>query len=346
MKIDILTNADHEPHGSFTGFTYKTLWGDNHRIGLGGSEYALITMAEEWTKAGHEVVLYNNPWEVGASPFEQRSVGAFDPMANRDVLIVFRSPTIRAVPANGLKVWFSCDQATTGNFSEFARGVHKIVCISPFHAKFFADVYGITDTIVIDLPVRASDFDAVTIEKVPNRFIFTSVPARGIKNFHRMWARIKQRVRDATVVITSDYRLWGSGAGNEWARSMWMQHQDYEYMGAVPRQKYIEELLKAEILLYPCNYDELFCISVAEAQYAGVYPITSAIGALPTTNMGCVLPVNPDDANGDQVYIGEVVDILRDRERLNNAMLELKQKAKDRFSPETILREWDEKVFK
>ena len=346
MKIDILTNADHEPHGSFTGVTYKTIWGDSHRIGCGGAELAILTLAEEWIKAGHEVVLYNTPWESGVSPFEQRPAGAFDPNANRDVVIVFRSPTIRVVPANGLKVWFSTDQATTGNFKEFAGAVNKIVCISPFHAKFFADTYGITNTTVIDLPVRASDFDAVTVEKVPNRFIFTSVPARGIKNFHRMWARIKQRVRDATAVITSDYRLWGSGAGNEWARAMWMQHSDYEYMGAIPRSRYIEELLKAEILLYPCNYEELFCISVAEAQYAGVYPITSDVGALITTNMGCKLPVNPDDANGDQVYIGEVVDILKDRGRLGETITELKQKAKERFSPETVLREWDEKIFK
>lgn len=346
MKIDILTNSEGEPHGSFTGVTYKTIWGDSKRVGVGGAELAILTLAEEWTKAGHEVVLYNNPWEDHVSPFEQRPARFFDPMANRDVLIVFRSPVIRAVPANGLKVWLSCDQATTGNFAQFAGGVHKIVCISPFHARFFSGVYGINNTIVIDLPVRADDFDNKEIQKVPNRFVFTSVPARGIKNFHRMWARIKEKVRDATVVITSDYRLWGTGAGNEWARAMWMQHSDYEYMGAIPREKYIEELLKAEIMLYPCNYEELFCISVAEAQYAGVYPITSAVGALETTNMGCKLPINPDDANGDKVYIGETVDILRDRERLNNSIAELKQKAKDRFSPEAVLREWDEKVFK
>jgi len=50
MKIDILVSD-----GSPVGITSKTLWGDAQRIGLGGSEYALVTMCEEWTKAGHEV---------------------------------------------------------------------------------------------------------------------------------------------------------------------------------------------------------------------------------------------------------------------------------------------------
>ncbi len=61
MKIDILCNQ--EPNGSFIGVTSKTVWGDSQRIGVGGAELAIITMAEEWTKAGHDVVLYNSPWK-------------------------------------------------------------------------------------------------------------------------------------------------------------------------------------------------------------------------------------------------------------------------------------------
>ena len=130
MKIDVLCTD-----GSPLGVTSKTVWGDQWRIGVGGAELALLTMCEQWTKYGNEVVLYNNPMEGNASPFEQRSVGLFDPKGDRDVLIVFRSPNPLALVSNGMKVWWSCDQYTIGDFSRFAGGMNKIVCISNFHAK-------------------------------------------------------------------------------------------------------------------------------------------------------------------------------------------------------------------
>lgn len=84
MKLDILCSD-----GSPLGITSKDLWGDGKRgIGVGGSEYALLTLCQEWDKIGHKVTLYNNPLEQNASPFEQRNINEFDPNAARDVLIV------------------------------------------------------------------------------------------------------------------------------------------------------------------------------------------------------------------------------------------------------------------
>ena len=157
--------------GSPIGVTYKTLWGDNHRCGLGGAEYAMITMCEEWQKVGHEVTLYNDPWEENASPFRQLPIGAFSPNESRDVLIIFRSPNVRSIPVNNcLKVWWSCDQQTVGNFKQFSETVNKIVCISPYHQKYFSDTYGITNTMYIDLPVRINDYALYEeTEKIKNQ---------------------------------------------------------------------------------------------------------------------------------------------------------------------------------
>lgn len=342
MKIDILCNQ--EPNGSFIGVTSKTVWGDSQRIGVGGAELAIITMAEEWTKAGHDVVLYNSPWEESASLFEQRPVPSFDPNEDRDVLINFRSPNIKSIPSKGLKVWFSTDQYSVGDYAKFSEYMDKIVCISPFHAQYFVERYKITDTIVIDLPVRTYDFD-FSIQKVKNRVIFTSVPDRGLHNLWRMWAKIKHAVPDASLVITSDYRLWGSGANNESYRVQWMVHKDYEFLGAVNRARYLEELMKAELFLYPGNYDELFCISVAEAQFAGAYPVTSTIGALRTTNMACQIDVDASDQRNDQAFIDNAINLLRDSD-LGMYSAKISDMARERFSPEKILKQWDEKVFK
>jgi glycosyltransferase involved in cell wall biosynthesis len=345
MKIDVLTND-----GSPIGVTLKDLWGEGNRgIGIGGSEYAMLTMCEEWHKAGHELVLYNNPMTIGGSPFEQRGIHTFDPNEDRDVLIIFRSPNSRSLAAKGLKIWWSCDQETIGDFAQFAGTIHKIVCISPRHAKYFAERYNIQNTEVIDLPVRVDDFKLVQgIEKVPYRMIFTSVPDRGLQFLYRYWNEIQMECPEVSLVITSDYRLWGiDREGVEGHRSAWSHNNNVIYLGAIPRIRLIEEQLKAEILAYPNVYDELFCVSIAEAQCAGIYPITSSVGALETTNMGMVIRGNPqDEPNFRSYFINIVVKVLNQREELTGLRRWVQQKALDRFNPKAILQQWDEKIFK
>lgn len=340
MRIDLLCND-----GSPLGVTSKTIWGDNFRVGTGGAEYGLLTMCEEWTKAGHTVRLYNDPKEKNASPFEQFPVGAFQPNDERDVVIIFRSPNARAIPANGLKVWWSCDQQTVGNFNEFANYVDKIVCISDYHAKYFKDRYGITNTTVIDLPVRLNDFDGLKFDRVKNRLIFTSVPARGLENMLRIYQILKREKPDVSITITSDYRLWGVAPSNEHFRVKWMHQNDVRYLGAIPRKQLLEEQLQADLLVYPCNYDELFCIAVAEAQCAGLYPVTSSIGALEKTNMAKLLFVDANNPACDRLYVDTVLELLSDRNRLEILRAENKVRSRMRFAPENILSQWQKEIF-
>ena len=339
MKIDILVSD-----GSPVGITSKTLWGDAQRIGLGGSEYALVTMCEQWVKEGHQVTLYNSPWEMGVSPYEQRAILDFSHKEDRDILIVFRSPNEKAVVSKGLKVWWSCDQYTRGDFAKFAPTMDKIVCISPFHANYFKETYGIENTTVIDLPVRIDDLKDKEVEKVPNRVIFTSVPDRGLENLWRLWKIIKRDVKDASLVITSDYRLWGVDARNDQHRVRWMAHEDVIFRGAISREQLIYEQLKAQVLAYPCSYDELFCIAVAEAQCAGVYPITSTMGALGTTNMGTLVGGNPNDPRQDRLFADKIIEALND-ESLTMKQYQVFTKASKRFNPRRIMKQWEQLIF-
>ena len=341
MKIDILCSD-----GSPLGVTSKTVWGDDWRLGVGGAELALITMCEEWTKAGHTVTLYNSPKEQGVSIFEQRNVLAFEPTDNRDILINFRSPNIKAAVAKGLKVWWSCDQHTVGSFKDFAAYMDKIVCISEFHANYFESTYGIKNTTVIDLPVRIEDFKDRKIEKIKNRIIFTSVPDRGLHHLLPIWADIKKQVPDASLYITSDYRLWGvPEPRNNQHRAGWIGQEDVMFVGALPREQYINELLKSQLLVYPCEYEELFCISVSEAMIAEAYPITSWTGALSTTNMGLVIDDFPSKNFFENMRYN-VVGQLNNPEDLKENQERVKKKALKRFHPDKILEEWNKKVFK
>jgi glycosyltransferase involved in cell wall biosynthesis len=336
MNIDILCG-----HGSPLGVTSKTIWGDGHRVGTGGSELALLTMCEEWTKAGHKVVLYNNPVEPNASPFEQRAVASFNPNDERDVIIVFRFASPSGAGAKGLRVWWCTDPPED---AKYAGSMHKIVCISPYQYELYKNAYNTNNIVMIDLPVRVSEYEQ-QIEKVKNRVIFSSVPARGSEVLMRMWSAICDAIPDASLMITSDYRLWGSAPSDGNFITAWKSKRNYEYAGAVSRKRLIEEQLKAQIHLYPSIYPELFCVSVAESEVAGVYPITTAEGALETTNMGEVIHEDANNPKNDKLFIDKTIELLSDQKKLKLMQEEVRLKAIERFSPGTILKQWNEKVF-
>jgi hypothetical protein len=332
MRVDIVCND-----GSPLGVSLKTLLGnDPVQIGCGGAELAILTLCELWVKHGYDIRLYNNPRPGWESPFEQLPMSAFVPGENRDIAMFFRSPNVRIAGTRGMKIWWSHDQFTVSSFKDFAPKVEKIIVNSPFHAEYFKTTYGIENTIIIDEPVRTWEYEQV-IPKVPKRCIFCSVPDRGLKELLEMWPRIIGAVPEASLVITSDYRLWGAGyRGNEKYLQYAMGMPGVTFLGAVPRPRLVEEQLKAELLTFSNHYGELFCYAVAECEIAGALPITTHGSALDTTNMGLFSTMENFADTVIQTLINPDTPLLALATQFN---------ALTRFSPERILKEWDTKVF-
>jgi glycosyltransferase involved in cell wall biosynthesis len=221
------------------------------------------------------------------------------------------------------------------------------VVISPFHQKYFADQYQIKGTTVIDLPVRTWEY-GTNLEKVPNRLIFTSVPDRGLWQVAKILPKIREIVPDVSLVITSDYRLWGiQSPNNQQFLQAFIRQPNVEFLGAVPRERLIQEQQKAQIHLYPfskATAEELFCIAVAESQVASTLPITTCDGALETTNMGILIDGNANDTSTQDAFAKKVSEYLGNPE-LPSIQASLRDKAIERFSIENVLKQWNEKVF-
>lgn len=340
-KIDVVCTD-----GSPLGVTEKSIFGEDGRMGVGGAELALLTLCRAWQYYGNDVTLYNDPNNPLASTFKQKAVAEFNPKDERDILIVFRSPRDNLLHAKGKRIWFSCDQQTIGNFRDFSECVDKIVTISPRHSKYFKDMYGINNSIHIDLPVRTWEYKR-DVEKVSHRCIFTSMPDRGAMELHAAWARIVKEVPDASLVITSDWRLWAEWQTEEAVRNYrlaFARLPNVEYKAAVKRDELINIQLSADLHTYPCIYDELFCIAVAESQVAGAFPVTSDMGSLATTNMGRVIHGHPQDSAWMDVFVKNVVELLTD-EHLKQKQEYVREVSRKRFSVENIIRQWDERVF-
>lgn len=341
LKIDVLCND-----GSPLGVTEASIEGTDGRMGVGGAEMALLTMCRAWQYYGNDVTLYNNPNNPLASSFRQLAIGDFHPQDERDILVIFRSPNEKSLDAKGKKIWWSCDQQTVGDFKALANEVSKVVTISPRHNKFFKDMYGITNSVCIDLPVRTWEYNE-PIEKVSKRCIFTSMPDRGLMELHAAWVRIVAEVPEASLVITSDWRLWAEWQTEEAVRTYrlaWARHPNVDYRAAIKRSELVKLQMSADLHLYPCVYDELFCIAVAESQVAGAFPVTSDVGALATTNMGRVLHGNPQNPDWVDLFVKNSVELLTDP-KLAQKQEWIREVSKKRFSVEKILTKWEDEIF-
>lgn len=306
LTIDLYAND-----GSPLGVTPPDIYGR----GVGGAELSMMTWAETMATRGHQVRVYNNPSTSGIyDGVEYLPQGSFEPRDYRDVFIVYRSPNphIRVVNA-GVKLHWSTDQYTIGNFAQdIFPFVDRVVCISPFHVNYHLKRYGVENGKIgyLDLGVRLGDY-AHEVEKVRGRCIFCSVPDRGLNILRVVWPKIKERAPHASLVITSDYTLWGAPALNHQYRLAFVDQPGVTFAGKIPREHLACEQQAAEVMSYPCTYDELFCISAAECQAAGAVPVTSDFGSLATTNeWGNVLAGHPMDGGWQKSFVDRVVSLL------------------------------------
>jgi glycosyltransferase involved in cell wall biosynthesis len=208
-------------------------------------------------------------------------------------------------------------------------------------------MYGIDNTVSIDLPVRVQDYEG-KVEKISKRCIYTSIPDRGVMQLHAAWALIARDVPDASLVITSDWRLWDAEIDKSVIHPYqlaYARQPNVSYMGAIKRDKLIGIQLEADVHLYPAIYEELFAISVAESQVAGAVPITSQTGAIKTTNsFGIQIQGSPYEPAFIETFVKAAIDTLNDP-YLRDIQEDMKTRAKERFSLDRILTEWEEKIF-
>jgi glycosyltransferase involved in cell wall biosynthesis len=343
MKIDIVTI-----NGSIDGVIPLHV----ESPGVGGGELMLITWAKEMTRRGHTIRIFNDPkvrGVYGGVSFLPRD--QFSKKEWRDVLISFRGPKPQhVIGANyGISVGWSCDQFEKSYKDEWYPLIDGLVGISKYHRDDHAGRCGVSGDLmtIMEIGVDASEY--LPREKNPYQFIWNSVPDRGLMHLAHMWPVISRQFPKAKLMITSDYRLWNNGkdAENEGFKEMFSGMKSVEFLGALPRSELVRIESESEIHLYPCSYEELFCISSAENQVAGVYGITSSLGALPTTNFtGFVSSYHPATDDFKNETMNELVRFYGLSSEVRQKIhTEISIRARARFDWQKICNAWENYFF-
>ena len=341
MILDLLCN-DGSPIGVIPA--------DIEGRGVGGAELAMMSLCSTLARRGHTVRVYNDPTQPGEHDgVFYLPLAAYENRLPRDAIIIYRSPNKRYDPRHMApkvkKVWWSTDQYTIGDFRALAYLVDYVVTISDYHTKYHRDRYGIGAEKIghIDLGVRVGEYQRAPVDRVQNSLLFCSIPDRGLRVLHAAWPLIQTVVPDATLTITSDYRLWGVDARNAEHRLMWAEHRGVSFLGKVARSQLVQIQMASEIMSYPCTYEELFCISAAECQVAGALPVTSGAGALPTTNeWGILILGEPTEPDFVKRFVERITSLLtKERDYLEKRRETMRLLAARRFDWDVIAARWE-----
>ena len=142
-------------------------------------------------------------------------------------------------------------------------------------------------------------YEALTLQKKPNSFIYSSFPNRGLIVILRIWDRIKQILPNASLKIFSNvHHAWCMENYKEEMEEIQQILKDkkedssIEYYGWVDKETLTRAWCESEYWLYPCKFAETFCLTALESALSKTCVITNDLAALQNTvgDRGFIIP--------------------------------------------------------
>lgn len=301
---------------------------------LGGSETAVIYVARELAKLGHEVIVFSRGepglyHEVLYLPFEEAK--SFLRTTPLDALICSRDPLPLLWSCEASKRLLWLHDLPQGRYPE----ADAYVFVSMWQAQVYvqnklvpqerARVIG--NGIDPDLFPHTPIIPAFTLDDTVD-LVWTSNPERGLWHAAEVLHRVRKTYPNAVLNVYGRNDVYGWNTGYE--------HAFYpdDMTGVVlhepmSKAQLAKELGAMDLWVYPTWWPETYCIAAVEAQAAGVPVVASAFGALNETCLTqALVPGSMRDADPNQqeahlsAITNEALALIADqtrRERLAQA---------------------------
>ena len=294
--------------------------------GLGGTEIACIKLAEGLKMYGHQVFIsgdvveaeHNGVTWLPTERLHQQESNQFDIIISASYIHFIlefkdytRAKKIFWAHNTDWHSWYKGIQLK--NSIELFDQVDQIICLTDWHANDWYNKFGYKNISVIGNGIDKSSFIG-NPTKIKNRFIWSSAPERGLRELLQNWDRILQIKPNATLeVFCPSYAL-------ESLDYLQKETKLLEQTGIIVRGNQNQEELHRSMLLaeywpYLTSYEETYCITALEMQYAGCLPITTDVAALAETVCSGIILDNEETKWDLAIQI------------LNNLGTELKDKA-------------------
>jgi tetratricopeptide (TPR) repeat protein len=356
-QSDALSIFFYQPHSiAFDGRTPRTR-------GLGGTESAIVYLAEALSRRGHRVVVFADCEEPGV--YHGVEYARWKTMPSRavsdrpDVLVAVRDwQTIGRTRFAPLQIFWTGDAfdqpfvRTLANTEERGQ-IDFFMLQSDWHEETFRTHHRVPAWQILrtrlgsaasaaDAPVPA---DAAATR--PRRLAYASTPFRGLDVLLDVFPRIRAACPDAELVVFSSMKVYGMNAADDEATygALYAKASQpgVRLVGTVPQFELAQRLTEARVLAYPNHYAETFCIAAIEAEAAGCAVVTTRLGALPETvgDGGVCIPGQPQDAAYQEAFVAACVRLLTNDDAWQAMSTRALDRAWDKYTWPAIAGEWE-----
>lgn len=284
----------------YTGY-FKQPWNSENQVGIGGSEVAVIKVAESLVKFGWNVVVSGDVLEgqingvnwVSTEGLHREYFNSFDVIVGVSYIhfvLEFKDYSARKlfwVHNTDYHPWYKGVEIENSDNLLTPDNLDGFICLTNWHRDQWSQKYSIEPSRihVIGNAIDPQSFVAIDRPKVRDRFIWSSAPERGLAQFLDFWPTIKRLKPDATLHIYSPgYQV---ATEESWGRD---GLSGVTFKGSVSQQELHSAMVEAEYWMYLTSYEETYCITALEMQYSKVLPIVTNVAALgEVVNGGIIL---------------------------------------------------------
>ncbi len=150
--------------------------------------------------------------------------------------------------------------------------------------------------------------------------LYSLTPDRGLRSLLEIFPQVRARVPEAELHVYSRSTLYGESdsADRELFGDLYERAEAMEgvtLFEPLPQRDLAKRMMEAMVYVYPAHVNETFCISLLEAQAAGLVCVSSEFGAIPERIChgvdGYVISGSPLEAAYQKRFVNRVCQVLQ-----------------------------------
>ena len=310
----------------YVGYQKKP-WNGNTEEGLAGSEIAVINIAENLALYGYKIVVSGNVknaknirgveycdldkiHDLHGNTFDIL-VGTSYAHFGMEFFSYTKAKNIFWAHNTEAFSWYNGTKLSEDNvqkiLSQDEQFIDYTVTLTSWHSDKWSKKYNwpASNQIKIGNGINTSSFVGHPT-KNKNSFIWSSAIDRDLVELLKNWPRIKGVLADATLNV-----YWPEYS-SKFSQMQWIEENKKHleplgvtFHGPVSQVVLHRAMLESDFWCYVTNYEETYCITALEMQYARVLPIVTKVAALKeTVHSGIIL-------ENDETKWDKLVETLR-----------------------------------
>lgn len=316
---------------------------------MGGSETAAIEMSKWLTRlTKRKVIIFNEREDI----YVDEDKVEYRPIAQINEYMAAHKPWVHVAWRHNLKctdaptyLW-SHDLTTPG--AEVTKHYDELMALTPFHKGYLKSAQGVPPEKIWTtrngiVPERFQD--ALSIEKDPWMFVFSSSPDRGLDRAIFVLDNVRKLYPDIKLHVyygIENLPKYGLQALHDKLKTMMEERPWIIYHGATQQDVMIADFKKAAFCVQPSDFIETSKITAVEMLLCGVYQITRGVGGCVDTlreaeaqNMCKMIYSDCKTPEQFKIYENAVIHAIQEESYKN-----IKDLDPSKYSWENIAREW------